>query len=112
MYRKKIVLLMTSFLLAFSFLGGCGDKPEPEVTQEPEIEEQITQEVPEEPVSEEPEIVRAYPVIEEREVVNGKMQSYLTGEWVDSDIATRRPIAVMIPKTSLPCLNTGFPRLP
>ncbi len=97
MYRKKIVLLMTSFLLAFSFLGGCGDKPEPEVTQEPEIEEQITQEVPEEPVSEEPEIVRAYPVIEEREVVNGKMQSYLTGEWVDSDIATRRPIAVMIP---------------
>lgn len=97
MHRKKIVLLMTSFLLALSFLGGCGKKPEPEVTKEPEIEAPVVE--PEKPVEEEkePEIVRAYPVIEEREVVNGKMQSYLTGEWTDKDVATRRPIAVMIP---------------
>lgn len=97
MHRKKIVLLMTSFLLALSFLGGCGKKPEPEVTKEPEVEAPVVE--PEKPVEEEkePEIVRAYPVIEEREVVNGKMQSYLTGEWTDKDVATRRPIAVMIP---------------
>ena len=99
MHRKKIVILMTSFLLAFSFLGGCGSKPEPEVTKEPEVEAPVVE--PEEPKVEEeekePEIVRAYPVIEEREVVNGKMQSYLTGEWTDKDVATRRPIAVMIP---------------
>lgn len=37
------------------------------------------------------------PVIETREVVNGKMQSYLTGEWIDEQVAVRRPIAVMIP---------------
>lgn len=88
---------MTSFLLTLSFLGGCGKKPEPEVTKEPEVEAPVVE--PEKPVEEEkePEIVRAYPVIEEREIVNGKMQSYLTGEWTDKDIATRRPIAVMIP---------------
>ena len=40
------------------------------------------------------------PVIGERETVNGKMQSYLTGEWLDADAATRRPIAVMIPNNA------------
>ena len=45
-----------------------------------------------------------YKVIEERKVVDGKMQSYLTGEWVDEEIANRRPIAVSIPnqKSCLP----------
>ncbi len=38
-----------------------------------------------------------YPIIENREVVDGKIQSYLTGEWVDESIGTRRPIAVSIP---------------
>ncbi len=35
-----------------------------------------------------------------RQVVDGKMQSYLTGEWKDVDIVTRRPMAVMIPNNS------------
>ena len=100
MYRKKIVLLMTNFLLAFSLLSGCGKKEEPEVTPEPEIEVPAEPEVQEEPVEEEPEIVRAYPVIEEREIVGGKMQSYLTGEWKSTDVTTRRPIAVMIPNNA------------
>ena len=39
-------------------------------------------------------------IIEERKVVNGKIQSYLTGEWLDEEIATRRPIAVMIPNNT------------
>lgn len=100
MYRKKIILLTTCFLLTFSLLGGCGKEPEPEVTPEPEIEVPAEPEVQEETVEEEPEIVRAYPVIEEREVVNGKMQSYLTGEWKSTDVTTRRPIAVMIPNNA------------
>lgn len=98
MHRKKITLLLTSFLLAFSFLGGCGSKPKPELPKEPEVQEPVIE--PTEPeVQEEPETstTSAYPVIEEREIVNGKMQSYLTGEWTSADIATRRPIAVMIP---------------
>ena len=100
MYRKKIVLLMTCFLLAFSLIGGCGKKDEPESTPKPEIDVPAEPEVTEEPVEEEPEIVRAYPVIEEREVVSGKMQSYLTGEWKSTDVTTRRPIAVMIPNNA------------
>ena len=34
--------------------------------------------------------------IEEREVVDGMMQSYLTGEWLPEEVAKRRPMAVMI----------------
>ena len=39
-------------------------------------------------------------MIGEREVVDGKMQSYLTGEWKDEGVVTRRPIAVMIPNNT------------
>lgn len=98
MHRKKIVLLITTFLLTFSVLGGCGSEPEPtpEPVKVPEIQDPVV--FPEEPEQDEEEaVVRAYPVIEEREIVNQKMQSYLTGEWTSQDIANRRPIAVMIP---------------
>lgn len=98
MHSKKITLLMASLLLTFSCLTGCGGKDEPEVENEAEIvenEPESEEPVEEEPVEEEP--TTAYPVIGEREIVNGQMQSYLTGEWTDKDVATRRPIAVMIP---------------
>lgn len=35
--------------------------------------------------------------ITERKVVDGKMQSYLTGEWKDATVVQRRNMAVMIP---------------
>ncbi|MBR1860314.1 MAG: DUF3048 domain-containing protein [Lachnospiraceae bacterium] len=43
-------------------------------------------------------------IITERPVVDGKKQSYLTGEWKDEAIVNRRPMAVMIPdnKPALP----------
>lgn len=43
-------------------------------------------------------------VIGERKEVDGKKQSYLTGEWKAADIVNRRPMAVMIPnnKAALP----------
>lgn len=101
MYQKKIALLLTSVILTFSFLAGCGADTgtEPEAVQEEAAEE--PEEVVEEPVEEIPEEpATAYPVIEEREVVDGKMQSYLTGEWTDETAAARRPIAVMIPNNA------------
>ena len=47
--------------------------------------------------------------IGERYEKDGKMESYLTGEWVDLEVATRRPMAVMIPnnKSSLPQYGIG-----
>lgn len=44
------------------------------------------------------------PIIKSRDVVNGQIQSYLTGEWTDVEIANRRPMAVMVPdnKAALP----------
>jgi len=77
---------------------GCGAKeapmPIPEVDKVIE-EEELPEEEPEE--EEFADITTAYPVIGERTSVDGKIQSYLTGQWTDERQATRRPIAVMIP---------------
>ncbi|MBD5454062.1 MAG: DUF3048 domain-containing protein [Lachnospiraceae bacterium] len=93
-FLKKIALLITSFLFIFSCLSGCGSEPAPEI-KEPEIIPVNLEEKEEPEEAEEPEPTSL--VIEERESVNGQIQSYLTGEWTDEEIATRRPIAVMIP---------------
>ncbi|MCI8359441.1 MAG: DUF3048 domain-containing protein [Lachnospiraceae bacterium] len=96
---------MASLLLTIACLSGCGESEGRVEVKEPEIiavgestpagpeetEAPPTEEVPE-------ELTTAYPVVrEERESVNGQIQSYLTGQWTDETIATRRPIAVMIP---------------
>ena len=48
--------------------------------------------------------------IGERYELNGKMESYLTGEWIDTEIATRRPMAVMIPnnRNALPQYGVSY----
>ncbi len=105
MHKKRIALLMASLLFTIACLSGCGESEGRVEVKEPEIiavgestpagpeetEAPPTEEVPE-------ELTTAYPVVrEERESVNGQIQSYLTGQWTDETIATRRPIAVMIP---------------
>lgn len=35
-----------------------------------------------------------------REVVDGKVRSYFTGEWIDEELGTQRPLAVMLNNTS------------
>ena len=39
------------------------------------------------------------PEPEKREIVDGKIRSYFTGEWIDADIGTKRPLAVMLSMT-------------
>jgi len=103
MHRKKITMITASLLLSFSCLSGCGEEETRMEVKEPEIEivEENGSVEPEstESPEEEPEVLTtAYPVVsEERESVNGQIQSYLTGQWTNEEIATRRPIAVMIP---------------
>lgn len=98
MFRRIVKILIMTSLCTMLCLTGCGNKEEPEL-ELPEILEVLPEE------EEEPEVVAQEPeekpqsglVIEERTVVDGKIQSYLTGEWTSVERATRRPIAVMIP---------------
>ncbi|MCM1251401.1 MAG: DUF3048 domain-containing protein [Clostridium sp.] len=95
MHKKKFALSAASFLFIFSCLSGCGSEPVPKIP-EPEIIQLEPEEKKEEPEEVEEEAPTSL-VIEERKSVNGQIQSYLTGEWTDEEIALRRPIAVMIP---------------
>lgn len=108
----KRIKLMTTALLAACLLAGCGGGEEE--TAAPTIEAQpINTEAPVqssesetvESSEEQPNVpVAATATIEERTVVDGKMQSYLTGEWKDESVVRRRSMAVMIPnnKAALP----------
>lgn len=106
---KKINVFFGILCLSL-LLGGCGQNAAEELplgeanenpadaaagTEEPEEEE--TEEIPEEEI---PEEEPGLPVIEEREIKNGKIQSYLTGEWIEQEKGNRRPIAVMIPNNA------------
>lgn len=101
MHKKRIALVLTTVMLTLTCLSGCGAAQEPAPTEELSPEKLTETEIAEETEEAEPEEPSTgYPVIEEREIVNGEMQSYLTGEWTKEEIATRRPLAVMIPNNA------------
>ncbi len=97
--KKKV---LAAVLIAMTMLVGCGSNNADESTEAtgPIILEEETipssSETEESSVEEEPEEPEIS-VIEEREIVNGKMQSYLTGEWKDAEVVQRRNMAVMQP---------------
>ena len=94
--RKKRILLIAGMVLCM-LCTACGSKEEE--SKEPEGVEPLptaTATATAEP-SPTPE---GFPIVSDREVVDGKMQSYLTGEWKDESVVNRRPIAVMIPNNS------------
>lgn len=93
--KKFFILLITGMALCM-LCAGCG-KNEESVKEPDAAESEQPASETEAEASPSPE---GFPVIEERETVNGKMQSYLTGEWKDEAVVTRRPIAVMIPNNS------------
>lgn len=90
--KKKVLAVI---LIAMGLLAGCGKK---EDSSSPIIDttaEPITTEAPE--ATPEPEKNSELVLITDREVVDGKMQSYLTGEWKDAEVVQRRNLAIMIP---------------
>ena len=102
---KKATLLAALALSVSVFLFGCGSKKEVDTA----IEE-VTLETQEydTPVNEdiEPEVVEEA-IIEDVPPQEGMVRSRLTNEWVSADVASLRPLAVMIPndKSALPQYN-------
>ena len=87
---KKLVLAAVGLSVCMA-LAGCGKKPVPEPAPEPAVEKveetevekkepEVEQEAPE---AQAPPAAQGVPVILERQTVNGKRQSYLTGQWKD-----------------------------
>lgn len=120
---KRLKLLVSTLLLA-GVLGGCGAHEvepsikdvvsEPIITEAPVvITEEPSEEVPSDEsgeVTEDGEEKAATPTIEEREVVDGKKQSYLTGEWKDEAVVNRRAMAVMMPNNKAAMPQYGISR--
>ena len=112
-YLFSIGMICAALISTPFLLNGCGNEnadelPLGEVNEAPSdlgdqnLPEEITDTEPEaaEEDAAEGEEDGILPVIETRKTVNGKIQSYLTGEWIDEKIGTRRPIAVMIPNNA------------
>jgi len=105
MKRKLAVSLFAAAAAAMMFTG-CGKSEEPEkIVEEIAIATQPPKEESEPSPNQE-----KLPIIEERETVDGKRQSYLTGEWKDESVVTRRPIAVMIPNNAPAMPQYGISR--
>lgn len=86
----KTVLLGIVFAIA---LSGCGTTKDAETDQSsPSL---ISEPINSQTASDSVEGTSG--TIKERKSVDGKKQSYLTGEWKDEAIVDRRPMAVMIP---------------
>ncbi len=117
--------LITTALLTACVMAGCGSggeaasvpvvqpvqaKPLDESAAAPSEPEALPQESePESTETSGEDNVADSATIVDRQVVDGKMQSYLTGEWKDADVVQRRPMAVMIPNNRLkvPGTNTS-----
>lgn len=104
---KKRMALLLAFALGVSALAGCGgsetaatEEENKEIAveiHEEKIPVETGTEAETEPVAEDEVEEKVLSVITEREVVDGKKQSYLTGEWKAEEVVNRRPVAVMIP---------------
>lgn len=100
---KKIKFFAILTLSVSIFLIGCSDKKEDPAIEEVTLETQEYTPAPEitEIATEEEPVINDIPPEE------GMVRSRLTNEWVSADVASLRPLAVMIPndKSALPQYN-------
>lgn len=96
---KVALLLAMAATLAFA---GCGKKE-----AEPTVQE-VPAEEPETPAEEPEETKEPTEEDQEEESIEGKVRSALTNEWIDEELAEKRPISVMfnnikeaVPQTSI-----------
>lgn len=102
---KKATLLAVLALSVSVFLFGCGSKKGEDTAIEEVTLETLEYDTP---VNEdiEPEVIEET-VAEDVPPQEGMVRSRLTNEWVSADVASLRPLAVMIPndKSALPQYN-------
>lgn len=110
--RKKILaaIMIAMGLFAMTACGAVEDELiDPVITPETvdmstATPEPVATEAPTEAPTATPEVLEnglmaggEFNPITNRKIVDGQMQSYLTGEWKDADVVQRRNMAVMIP---------------
>ncbi len=106
MKKKSICLLLMLAMAASLVLPGCGKKNETKVTtqfapidepipEETTVEEQQPEETEAEPEPEEEPVEEV--VDNEQPPREGMVRSSMTNEWIDAELAERRPLAVMYP---------------
>mgnify|MGYP002625242783 CR=1 FL=1 len=90
--KKKIIATM---LVMACMMTACSKSTNSPIIQDIQPESSSAAVVEES--SETQEQTQETSVITERTVVDGKKQSYLTGEWKDEAVVNRRPLAIMVP---------------
>ncbi len=105
---KKYMILATAALLTVTGCGGDPNQYKPADYQPEPISGVSDNENQSNPG---PTVLPGLMAIGERYIRDdGKMESYLTGEWIDAEIAQRRPMAVMIPnnRNALPQYGVSY----
>lgn len=101
--KKKV---LAAIIVAMGILTGCGEELPSPIIQTLEPEPIATESVQGPGSGDNVDATgsKEFKTIGERIVVDGKMQSYLTGEWKEEAVVKRRNMAVMIPnnKPALP----------
>ncbi len=86
--KKKIVMSLLLIAAMSTALTACGKKEEPQDTEVSIVE------------TEEP--------TETEDTKDGMKKSYTTGQWIDEELATKRPVAVMIENTKMALPQYGI----
>lgn len=108
MRKNNLIRAVLLGVMVSCLLFGCGNKEDEKGEPDTTVEE-VPMQSPTPSPEEEPE-PEGFPIIGEREEKDGRIQSYLTGEWKDKEVANRRPIAVMIPNNSPAMPQYGISR--
>jgi hypothetical protein len=94
--KKKVLALLLSTAMMAGLLAGCGGSADTAEQGNDSADTVVEGDQQQEGTAETPEVSP-----------DGQARSYLTGEWIDADLANQRPVAIMFENTTaaLPSYN-------